>query len=346
MMFGQFAYVYVLLGSCLTNATSFFSTPYLFWFPIIIIASLAVITVLILIFMLAPLAGRSDIRVWVRSKIYDSLFTIILVFVFVFVSGFICSAQPAAIYKSVGLLPPACQPATNKPYGASINTFYGLALCNVFQFNSDFANFAHVIYYFTLLIAFAPGIHESIPFIFSSISFSFNPIGSIYPVFHYISPYMQLAFMLFIAEQMQLLLIAASPILFSIFMTVGLMGRAFGISRTFGGAMIAFGLGIGIVYPLLVTVSYGFITFALSNFHISAIIFNWGNLLTFFFTPAVGATLVYAFINLILLYVGFIIMGLTLIPLMNFIIVDTFIIDFSKAIGERMDFMSILTSII
>jgi hypothetical protein len=48
----------------------------------------------------------------------------------------------------------------------------------------------------------------------------------------------------------------------------------------------------------------------------------------------------------VMTYLGLIIIGLVFVPLLNFIIVDTFIIDFSQAIGERMDFLSMLTGIL
>jgi hypothetical protein len=48
----------------------------------------------------------------------------------------------------------------------------------------------------------------------------------------------------------------------------------------------------------------------------------------------------------IISYAGIVLLGISLIPLLNFLIVDTFIIDFSRAIGEKVDFMSLLTSII
>ena len=38
--------------------------------------------------------------------------------------------------------------------------------------------------------------------------------------------------------------------------------------------------------------------------------------------------------------------GLTFIPFLNFTIVDAFIVDFSKAIGERLDFMSLLIGVV
>ena len=47
-----------------------------------------------------------------------------------------------------------------------------------------------------------------------------------------------------------------------------------------------------------------------------------------------------------MIYAGLAGAGLLLIPFVNFLIIDVFIIDFSKVIGEKMDFMKILTGII
>jgi len=43
---------------------------------------------------------------------------------------------------------------------------------------------------------------------------------------------------------------------------------------------------------------------------------------------------------------GLAIAGLTFIPFLNFTIVDAFIVDFSRAIGEKIDFMTLLLGII
>ena len=52
------------------------------------------------------------------------------------------------------------------------------------------------------------------------------------------------------------------------------------------------------------------------------------------------------FLSTFLQVLGYMLAGFTFIPFLNFIIVDTFIIDFSQAIGERMDFMSLLAGVV
>ena len=144
-----------------------------------------------------------------------------------------------------------------------------------------------------------------------------------------------------ILNQVQLMLLSSSLLFLALFTVMGLILRTFGFTRTFGGAMIALGLGLGLVYPLLVSVTYGFITPHIAQ---ASLANDFAN----------GLGLLYAFIfgSLssgsadFLARLGYVIMGLTFVPFLNFIILDAFIVDFSKSVGERIDFMSMMTGMI
>ena len=136
------------------------------------------------------------------------------------------------------------------------------------------------------------------------------------------------------------------------------------ITRTFGGAMIAFGIGLGILLPLLVAINYGFINVAIQNKlpTISTIpklitkpfasLFTNPN--SFFASlsanplkfigdvlKSIGAKI----LNLVD-FIGYVFAGVLLLPIFTLVIVDVFISDFSQAVGEKMDFLSILTQVI
>ncbi len=214
------------------------------------------------------------------------------------------------------------------------------------------------------------------------LSFDLMPIQ---PVFHYFVPLLNTLYLFFVLSQVQLLLISASGLIYAVLMAVGLVARSFGITRTFGGAMIAFALGIGVIYPLMTAITYGFMTHAIDgartdfacafsfglsqNFGInscpapynhSGVVSNMLNLIvtwgvgTFAAAGGVGG-IVFAnsilplFIPLFRAYVifgGLISIGLAFIPLLSLTVVDVFIVDFSQAIGERMDFLSLLTRLV
>ncbi|MEM3460077.1 MAG: hypothetical protein QXO24_02535, partial [Candidatus Micrarchaeaceae archaeon] len=61
---------------------------------------------------------------------------------------------------------------------------------------------------------------------------------------------------------------------------------------------------------------------------------------------AVSATPEASAILSVLMYLGIFAIGLLFIPILNFIILDAFIIDFSRAVGEKIDFMSLLVRMV
>ena len=104
----------------------------------------------------------------------------------------------------------------------------------------------------------------------------------------------------------------------------------------------------GLIYPLLVSLTYGYINV---QAHVDCLIsqgcstaFSVGGIFLAvwsLFTSTGSASLVPFYTQ-----VGYLLAGLTFIPFLNFIILDAFIIDFSQAIGERMDFMALLAGIV
>ncbi len=357
------------------------------WFPIVLIGVLLVISVVGILYAIAPLLGRTDIRVWARAKIFDGGVTIIFALIFISFSSALYYTPLSQLYYNTGLLPYSCTPQSVATAGASSadllsqqtfvqisnkytppsdqDTLYGIASCDIYAYNQDVAQFVQNVFYFALVAGVSPSIT-----IFPQAEIGFSATMQLVPTsvpFQYIVPLMGALFGLIIASQMLQILVEVSMLLFSIFMVVGLVARSFGITRSFGGAMIAFGLGIGFIYPLLISVSYGFLLNAIAHrpaigggimptigvllsptqligtvvqsmfsaFFLgsSTALSNIANL----FTPILGP---------IFLWGGLVAIGLTIMPLLNLVIVDAFIIDFSRAVGERMDLLSVLTRII
>ncbi len=197
-----------------------------------------------------------------------------------------------------------------------------------------------------------------------AIGLSAGPLALIpqYTSFKYLSGALDVFFAVEMLNEVQLIVLSSSVVIFAIFMALGLIARSFGVTRTFGGAMIAFALGIGFVYPLMTSLTYGFIDYGMQNtlytgwltagaaaltpyVMVGTLILDWsiGNI-----GPLnIGQWIIQNIpgVQQLFIFVGLSAMGLVFVPIINFVIVDTFIVDFSQAVGERMDFMSLLTNI-
>ena len=155
-----------------------------------------------------------------------------------------------------------------------------------------------------------------------------------------------------IVNQLQVIMIASSIFFLSVFITIGLICRLFGFSRTFGGLMIALGLGFGLVYPLLITLTYGYIDVQLQGAATVSAVQTAINVFDIAFrgiitTLTSGANAPSPLPSTQTLTLsGDFIMGFTVVPLINFLILDAFITDFSRAIGERVDFMTLMTGLL
>ncbi len=137
-------------------------------------------------------------------------------------------------------------------------------------------------------------------------------------------------------------MLAGAVFFLSFFLSMGLIVRTLGFTRSFGGAMIAFGLGIGIIYPLLITITYGYVDVSANVSCIQQLSCGGAQVLQAVSSIAYGdasfTSLAGTAIGNLVLYIGYIVTGLVVLPLLNLAIVDAFIIDFSTAVGEKMSF--------
>ncbi|MCL4365116.1 MAG: hypothetical protein M1569_01180 [Candidatus Marsarchaeota archaeon] len=369
-----------VVNGCVTNSgilntlSGFLCAGPNIWFPIVMLGVLIVISVAGIIFAIAPLLGRNDIRVWARAKMFDGAVSIIFALIFISFSATLYHTPLAHMYYNAGLLPPSCTPASvysfsgTTPQGADQQQFidlspspsnggtlYGIAACDIYSYNQLVAQFVQSVFYFSLIANAAPTTTIAPE---SDLGFTFTITWvPIVVVFQYMVPLMGALFALVMASDMLQILIGVSMLLFSVFMVVGLIARSFGITRSFGGAMIAFGLGIGFIYPLLISVSYGFLVNAIEYRPsiTGGILPSIGAIISPIYRALFGGSglsltaLINSFepiLNPLFIWGGMVAVGLTVLPLLNLVIVDAFIIDFSRAVGERMDLLSILTRIV
>ncbi len=360
-VFGSFS-GFIFAAAC--SLTNILSSPYTFWFPIVVLAAIAVILVAIVIGMLAPLLGRNNLVPWARMKAYEEIATVIIAIIFLGFSSIICAFNPVPVLGSIGLVPQSCSGSGS----VAIDNIWGLATCNMYTFNQNFVHILTVGYWLSMLDNFGPkiGIAATLGGIGADASGSFTTGTSSL----FISPLLQILIAEMTVSMLQVILLSSSAILFSFLIGIGLIARAFGTTRTFGNAMIALGIGIGLIYPLLVIVSYGFINTTFSNI-VSAELFAFANLVgntaattaitfanllslmptLFASTTALsfGTGIVAQIWNIIGLFVllGSVVMfGLIFIPALNFMILEAFVRDFSSALGQQVSFMEMLNQVL
>jgi len=344
------------MQECVNSINNFLTAPYTAWFPITLIAATLIIVILAVVYLLAPLVGRDDIKRNISIMIYQTLFSIVLILGFGMFATWLCSFNVEGPLQNLNLILVNIPPGVHIPYGGNL---YETALYDLYWFtnygalaNTNF--FLSLIYYLlnigpqlSLEINFIPGVQTLGFSAKGSFSLS-NVLGS------YIGYINDAISWLFIVNDLQFIIISAAPIIFAIFVSMGLIARIFGFSRSFGGSLIALGVGIGFVYPLMVSITYGFINVAYSQLianmlpNVAANTFGASiqsalvSLLTGKALPNAILSSIYDIINI----AGFTATASLILPLLNFIVVNTFVLDFSQAFGERLDFMSLLTSII
>ncbi len=352
----------MLLSTTAIFATAYGATPPnygtyqlpaspLTWLGFAIVAILVIIAAAALVYLIAGIVDSPTARAWSRLQLYESLLGIIIILVFLALA-YLFLINPNGTFAAANLV-------GNGIYGCSTATdLFQLASCDMSKFNYFAFGMFNAIFYSTVYAGYTPGI-----------SFTLNPTGDFTNTMATVSAgltsffpqtaeesfavlYNVLLF-LFLLNQVQLMLLSGSEIFLAFFVSIGVIARVLGFTRSFGGALIALGLGLGFVYPLMTSISYGYIDYILST---PTPITGSGvaaNLLVYLFelvgsmVTGIGAVTGIALpIGGWVYQVGVAIAGMTFIPFLNFTIVDAFIVDFSKAIGERLDFMSLLTGLV
>ncbi|MDE1824803.1 MAG: hypothetical protein KGH61_00870 [Candidatus Micrarchaeota archaeon] len=345
-------------SACLGSAGSFFNSPFTDWIPIAIAGVSIVAAVLAIIYIVSPLLGRQEVKTWARAKMYEVFFGLVVILVFAGMSTSICVFQPIQPYSVINLVPSQCN-------STAVNSLYGLSECDLYTYNEVTINALN-----TYAAVFTAALSDFPKF---SVTFQNNylPYGvstgiadvDLEP--HAVVQFVALANTamggLIMLSQLQLLLLDISLLIFAIFMPLGLILRMFGITRSYGGTLIAFGMGIGIVFPLITSISYGFIDQVGNSLNIGAAassFFSVGTLTAFLaedvqFMTGIGtgnASLILSALiapfNPFLEFTGLVVLGSLMLPLLSLTIVNTFVLDFSQAVGERMSFMDLLARVV
>ncbi len=371
------------------------------WIGFAVVGALIVIGVSALIYMLAPILEGRGIKQWATFQIYEAVLSIALIFIFLGILS-LFFINPQSTFQKAGIVPSTCQVST-------VNTIFTMASCNIAQFNNAAFNVVYDIYALSALQALSPSYNGTVtirpaldvqvkmqfavPNIFTAISgSSFSEGLGITNIFSNLNTgLMMILNQVFdgfiIVSQLQLIVVSGSLLFFAFFMTLGLIARVFGFSRSFGGTMIALGLGIGLIYPMMVAISYGFIdsqpvqqclassgcaytgAAALAGGSVIAGTIPTAGMMAFSslynIMPAVGvgalgigalgtgaiaaalnAQTIGSALSTLFNIVGYLLAGLTIIPIINLMVVDIFVIDFSQAFGERISFQQMFAKMI
>lgn len=319
------------------------------WVAIAFLAILAIIVVAAMVYMLSGAAGSSAAKSWAHNQILEAIISIVLLMIFA-AFAYLFLSNPQTAFGSLNLVPSGCTGA---------NTLYTLSTCDIGQFSNNAYNLTQAFFFTSFLVGFSPGIgfKITIPGL-EGIDMGFT-LSDIVPVAEeklLQTGFIAMFFMLML-NQVQVILIAGGLLWLSLFVTLGLVVRCFGVTRTFGGALIALGLGLGLVYPVLVAVTYGYIDVQAGILSFGVILWNMVQSLTTLLIAAItgglsGSGVLYVcnisyvcdpqFLNTI----GLIIAGLTFIPFLNFVVLDSFIRDFSSSIGEPINFLQMLSGLV
>ena len=330
------------------------------WEGIAVIAVLLIIAIAAIIYMLAGVTGSTTARTWSRMQIYEAFVSILLIGIFGTLS-YMFFLNPQGAFASAGLLPGNVITHTGC-YASNVNNIYNLSACDMGAFMVNATNYFATIYYVGFIAAATvPGVIINVTPLTvigqGTVSIqlgtpSFLP-SSLESMFETGASGL---LSLILLNQIQMILISGSLLFLSLFMVLGLVARCFGFTRTFGGTLIALGLGLGLVYPLLVSMTYGFIDVQLQSTNLVTLASGiFSTVYTMVLGTGVSCTVNVAqtvqsstcgYLDTAVLTTGYLIVGLLIIPLLNFAILDAFIVDFSRAIGERIDFMSMIGSVI
>ncbi|MGC8479249.1 MAG: hypothetical protein ACP5M9_01085 [Candidatus Micrarchaeia archaeon] len=362
--------VVFLANTCVSSVSSFITSPYTSWFPLVVIAVLASAFILILIYTLSTLISASKVRPWIKNKLLDLLITLILVGAFGTVSTAICTANPSPYFLNAGILPNLCN-------NSNVNDIYAISLCDLNQFNVYTLQFNQYLYFTLLLFSIAPkvsgtlsvglrgigsiaGINPQVSVTTGSVDL--DPFGKINRFDGFVLPAL---YTFAVLNEVTLLLLAASPLLFALFLAIGLIARSFEVTRTFGNGLMAFGIGLGFIFPIIVSLNYGFLDYGIQNaqtlgFGTTSLgatplilpivnpIITFGAAIVGYISGT-GSPLGYAasiIPEYLFLYFGLIVVGITIMPVLTFTIVTGFVSDFSNALGEKFDFSSLLINLL
>jgi hypothetical protein len=311
------------------------------------------------VYQLSGVIASQAAKNWAKMQIYEALFAILLILI-VAAFSYLMFLNPLSNFSAAGLLPATCNSNV-------VNSIFGISVCDISTFNFASQALYDELYYVSYVGALSPGATAklSVPLV-SGVSIS-TSLDSIFPkdIEDLLAVASSLIVTMLLINQVQLILLSGSLFFLPFLLSIGIVAWIFGFSRRFGGAMIALGLGIGLIYPILTSLTYGFMDvqlihlFLLSSSGASGSVVSTLTLAgmdaiftTQFATfgasaiPVIFGVGAFPYTAPFFLELGYLVAGLTFIPFINIVILDVFVIDMSSAIGVRISFMTLLNGLV
>lgn len=308
------------------------------WYAFAGVLALAVISAAAMVYMLAKIVGSQNAMVWARVQIYEALLGIAFIAIFFMLYSWLL-VSPQGSFGSVGLVPSQCTGAAD---------MYALSDCDLGSFLSMSTQWFSFLFYASYILGLSAGLKVSYSFASGSGSVS-TGLPSLLPssTEETLAVLMDLLLPAIMLNELQMILLSGAPLFFAMLLSLGITAWIVGFSRRFGGTMIALALGFGVVYPLLIALTYGFV-----DVRISAIMPNILSTLALSLQAFMAGLLNLQFTALSGLAASlfsagsYLFAGLILVPVLNFMVLDAFVMDFSRVIGIRVTFMELLTSLV
>ncbi|MEM3199146.1 MAG: hypothetical protein QXD11_00160 [Candidatus Micrarchaeaceae archaeon] len=308
-------------------------------YGIALIAVLIVIGVAGIVYALSSLLALPTMKHWAINQVYEALIGIIL-FIALLGLYYLITSNPVPFFNALGVVSNSCEGA---------QTIFDLGACNLATFTKGaFTDFA-ALYYLSFFASLNPKITMTMTIPPSAYGVNISDEFTILPntIPSMLSNFMGILLFMLLLNQIQMLFMSASWLFFGLFISIGFVGWIFGISRSFGGTMIALAIGLGLIYPLLISITYGFINLQSPSSLIT--FFNDENQIAQQFASLTFSNLPLSFTSFVadlLSIFAPIVAGLTFIPFLNFMILDAFILDFSQSMGEKISFLIMLNNVI
>ena len=230
------------------------------WQGVLMLTLLIVIASAGVVYALSGLMNHAGLRIWAKNQVYESIAMLVLAGLLVWIVGFGCGLQadvigaactpgsaPSLAVLSVGYYDSEIQWGSCNPYS--------VALYNLEHFLSLVSAGFWAVIVINMAISAA-----------SSTTLALNPNGLGFMVsfgqgFANLGQMFNIAMITISSSQIiiiaQIILLKMFSRLFGPLLVAGVLLRSFGITRGFGGALIALALGFYFIYPMSVVLFYG-----------------------------------------------------------------------------------------
>jgi len=314
-------------GACSSGAvTPEFQGMWVSWQGISILAASTVFLVAGFAYVLGHVLSHKKIILWSKEQMQEAILAMaITLFIVGFVS-FLCTLDLKSLGVSTDCTGPTCNVLNvASGYLTRLYTAIMRGYLVVGGINAVMSSWA------TLTIGKAPG----------GVGVIITPLAVLGDIASSLVMAMIVLMTSAIITLVQIVVLKMSESIFVILFPIGVILRSFGVTRGFGGGLIAIAIGFFFFYPLLVVLfygavvgdietNYGSMSDSFRNGGLSPSSPNWfgGNILGFF----VG-------------FIGQTIVGAIFMPLVMFMILVSFVKGLSYALGEEVD-VSNLTRLI